>query len=83
MSKRVYDFEPSIALFVDDDDPLIFYKKIITLAKTDLNEGGWLFIEINENFGKETARLMFDLQNVTIHKDINGKDRWISARFLK
>ena len=83
MSKRVYDFEPSIALFVEDDDPLIFYKKIITLAKTDLNEGGWLFIEINENFGKETARLMFDLQNVTIHKDINGKDRWISARSLK
>ena len=83
MNRRVCEFEPSIALFVEDDDPLIFYKKIIALAKTNLNEGGWLFVEINENFGKETARLMFDLQNVTIHKDINGKDRWISARFLK
>lgn len=83
MSERVVEFEPSIALFVEDDDPLIFYKKIIALAKENLNEGGWLFVEINENFGEETARLMLGLQNVTINKDINGKDRWISARFLR
>lgn len=83
MSERVLGFEPSIALFVDDNDPLIFYKKIISLAEKNLNDGGWLFFEINEKFGKEVASLMFNFQNVTINKDINGKDRWIRARFLK
>lgn len=83
MSDRVLNFEPSLALFVKDNDPLVFYKKIVTLAEKNLNEGGWLFVEINENFSKEVASLMFNLQNVTINKDINGKDRWIRARFLK
>ena len=82
MSNRVLNFEPALALFVEDDDPLIFYKKIISLAEKNLNDNGLLFFEINEKFGKEVARLLSKFQNVTINKDINGKDRWVSAKFL-
>ena len=82
MSDRVLNFEPALALFVENDDPLIFYKKIISLAEKNLNDNGLLFFEINEKFGKEVARLLAKFQNVTINKDINGKDRWVSAKFL-
>ena len=82
MSDRVLNFEPALALFVENDDPLIFYKKIISLAEKNLNGNGLLFFEINEKFGKEVARLLAKFQNVTINKDINGKDRWVSAKFL-
>ncbi|MDR2402102.1 MAG: peptide chain release factor N(5)-glutamine methyltransferase [Cytophagales bacterium] len=83
MSDRVLNFEPSTALFVEDKDPSVFYKKIISLAEKSLNAKGLLFLEINEKFGKEIIRLLFNFQNVIINKDINGKDRWIRAEFLK
>lgn len=80
MSERVLNFEPWQALFVNDDDHLIFYKKIILLAKEGLTPNGLLFMEINEKFGKEIFKLMFDWKKVTINKDIKGKDRWIKAQ---
>ncbi len=79
MEKRVLDFEPHEALFVEDTVPLIFYEKIVSLARENFGKGGLLFLEINEKFGEETAKLMFDWENVTINKDIKGKDRWIRA----
>ena len=83
MNDRVLKYEPSLALFVEDYDPLIFYKKIICLAEKFLNTNGLLVFEINERFGKEIASLLFNFTNVTVNKDINGKDRWISAKFLR
>ena len=77
MNKNVLDFDPELALFVEDNNPLLFYKRITTLAKTKLNQGGYLFFEIHENFAKETEQLLTDAQfkNTHIVKDMQGKDR--------
>jgi release factor glutamine methyltransferase len=80
MQKNVLDFEPSLALFVPDNDPLMFYREIIVKAKQLLNQGGELFFEINEALGNEVSALIvkngFDVE---ILKDINGKDRFAYA----
>lgn len=82
MRRNVLDYEPGMALFVDDDDPLIFYRLIGEFALQRLSEGGRLFLEINENLGPETAGLLSrqGFANVTIRKDLAGKDRMISAK---
>lgn len=79
MHKNVLNFEPHIALFVEDTTPLIFYEKITILAEKKLNTGGKLFFEINENFGKETLELVnkYNFKDAILIKDINGKDRII------
>jgi release factor glutamine methyltransferase len=79
--QNVIDFEPHIALFVPDTDPLIFYRVIADLALIQLNRGGKLYFEINERFGNETANLlaMKGFRNVILKKDINGKERMIKA----
>lgn len=80
MARHVLDFEPSLALFVPDDDALLFYRKIALFGKTHLHEGGVVFVEINEALGKETVAL-FEQQGytVTLRKDLQGKDRMIKA----
>lgn len=80
MAKHVLDFEPSLALFVPDDDAFLFYRKIAAFGKTHLREGGAVFVEINEALGKETVAL-FEQQGytVTLRKDLQGKDRMIKA----
>lgn len=80
MAKHVLDFEPSLALFVPDDDALLFYRKIAQFGKTHLCVGGAVFVEINEALGKETVDL-FEQQGytVTLRKDLQGKDRMIKA----
>jgi release factor glutamine methyltransferase len=84
MLKNVLNFEPSIALFVPDDDPLVFYRAIIIKAKQLLNQGGELYFEINEAFGNEVSELIVENGfNVEILKDINGRDRFAIARQLK
>jgi len=77
MKKNVLDFEPSSALFVENDDALIFYRKITKFAKLHLEPNGFLYFEINEAFGSETAQLLMNesFTNVKIMNDLNEKNR--------
>lgn len=79
MHTNVLAHEPHLALFVYDDDPLLFYRVISQKAKKALKQGGKLYFEINEAFGKETKELMENLGfgEVTIFEDLNGKERMI------
>ena len=79
MSKNVLDFDPELALFVEDTNPLLFYKRITTLAVKKLNQNGRLFFEIHENFGNQTKQLLIDagFTSITIVKDMQGKDRMV------
>lgn len=81
MQENVLDYEPELALFVEDKNPLIFYKKIASLAFNFLNENGKLFFEINAKFGKETIEMLADIGfvNIELKKDMNDKDRMIKA----
>jgi release factor glutamine methyltransferase len=80
MSRNVLAFEPELALFVPDIDPLVFYKAIALKGKQMLRPEGIILVEINEQLGNETSLLFhragFDTEIVT---DINGKDRVIRA----
>lgn len=78
---NVLEYEPHLALFVDDTDALIFYRKITKLAKKNLNPNGKLYFEINQYLGKETVQLLEELgfKNVELKQDIYGNDRIISA----
>ncbi len=80
---NVLDNEPHLALFVSDNDPLIFYKKIAELAAANLNPNGQLFFEINQYLGKETQDLLesLGLKNIELRKDIYGNDRMIACNF--
>ena len=79
---NVLEFEPHLALFVDDNDALLFYRKIAELAKKNLSENGRLYFEINQYLGKETVELLENLgfKEVILKKDIYGNDRMISCR---
>jgi len=81
--RNVIDYEPHDALFVNDSNPLIFYKKIIEIAKNNLNKDGLLFFEINEKFSNQIIEFLTDLNFVEIElkKDINGRDRIIKSIF--
>jgi release factor glutamine methyltransferase len=83
MLPNVLNYEPLNALFVKDDDSLVFYKAIAEFSKQHLNNNGSIFCEINENLGKETLGIFKDsgFENVIIKKDINGKDRMIKAYY--
>ena len=79
---NVLEFEPHLALFVDDNDALLFYRKIAELAKKNLSENGRLYFEINQYLGKETVELLENLgfKEVILKKDIYGNDRMISCK---
>ncbi len=79
MAKNVLDYEPELALFVDDEDPLLFYKAIINYSILNLKDGGKLYFEINEVYGESTKKLMVSqgFNNVELRKDLNGKNRMI------
>lgn len=83
MHKNVLDFEPHKALFVPDDDPLLFYKALLTASLTLLNENGKIYFEINEALGGKIESLFksYGFRDTRIFKDINGKDRF--ARGVK
>ena len=78
---NVLDNEPHLALFVSDNNPLLFYKKIADLAFTGLSKNGLIFFEINERFGKETVAMLsaIGFVDIELKKDINDKDRMIKA----
>ncbi|MFE3871773.1 peptide chain release factor N(5)-glutamine methyltransferase [Flavobacterium sp. ZS1P70] len=81
IKKNVLDNEPHLALFVEDNDALIFYKKIAELAQKNLSEQGQLFFEINQYLGKEMINLLekMNFKNIELRKDIYGNDRMISC----
>ena len=81
IKKNVLEYEPHLALFVEDNDPLIFYRKIVQLAQKNLSENGKLYFEINQYLGKETSELLQDLcfQNIELIKDVYGNDRMIQC----
>jgi release factor glutamine methyltransferase len=82
IKKNVLDYEPHLALFVEDNDALIFYRKIAELAKKNLLENGQLYFEINQYLGKETKDLLenMDFKNIELRKDIYDNDRMISSK---
>lgn len=76
IKKNVLEFEPHLALFVEDDDPLIFYRKIAQLAHQFLNVNGFLFFEINQYLGKEMEEMMKEyFSDIELKKDILQNDR--------
>jgi release factor glutamine methyltransferase len=81
MSNQVLDFEPDLALFVEDTDPLLFYRKIGELAFAHFESAGQLFFEINQKYGKEVVELLKNIgfKNVLLIQDINNNDRIIQA----
>ncbi|WP_411273422.1 peptide chain release factor N(5)-glutamine methyltransferase [Daejeonella sp.] len=82
MHINVLDHEPHLALFVPDDDPLIFYKAITRFAERHLEGGGLLYLEINENHGQETVSLLIDsgFKDIELRQDLRDRDRMIKAR---
>jgi release factor glutamine methyltransferase len=81
MNKNVLENEPHKALFVSDENPLIFYEKITDLALQHLSKNGLLFFEINQYLGKETVAMISKkgFKNIELKKDIFGNDRMIKA----
>ncbi len=81
IQNNVLNNEPHLALFVEDNNPLIFYSKIADLAKKNLTDNGVLFFEINQYLGKETTEMLHEkgFTNVILKKDLFGNDRMIKA----
>ncbi len=81
MQKNVLDNEPHLALFVTDENPLVFYERIIALAVKKLKKGGSLYFEINQYLGAEMIALfeVNNFVNIVLKKDIFGNDRMIKG----
>ncbi len=81
MEQHVLDYEPHLALFVPDDDPLLFYRNIAEFAATHLNDDGSIYLEINQALGNATVALFESAGYlVELRKDMQGKDRMVKAR---
>lgn len=82
IKKNVLDNEPHLALFVADNDALIFYRKIAELAQESLSENGQLFFEINQYLGSEMIDLLekMGFKNIELRKDIYGNDRMVFCK---
>ncbi|TDE54350.1 peptide chain release factor N(5)-glutamine methyltransferase [Flavobacterium sp. GT3P67] len=82
IKKNVLENEPHLALFVEDNDALIFYKKIVELAQKNLSENGELYFEINQYLGKEMVDLLekMNFKNIELRKDIYGSDRMVFGK---
>jgi release factor glutamine methyltransferase len=85
MEKNVLEYEPELALFVPDADPLIFYSRIADFAQLHLKNGARLYFEINEAFGHECSEMLRGkgFSKITLKKDINGKDRMIGCSYYQ
>ncbi len=85
MQANVLNYEPHKALFVPDENALLFYKSIAEIALKSLKRNGNLYFEINEAFGPEIVGILNELgyENVTLKKDLFGKDRMVKATNLK
>jgi release factor glutamine methyltransferase len=81
MHQNVVNFEPHQALFVSDNDALIFYRKIMRFSLTHLLPGGLIYLEINEALGKEVVALFStDYELIELKKDFFGKDRMVRIK---
>jgi release factor glutamine methyltransferase len=80
LAKNVRDFEPGIALFVEDNNPYIFYEKIAKFAQTHLKENGRIFVEVHEEYANNVKAIFENAGFISrIKKDIYGKERIINA----
>lgn len=81
INKNVLEYEPHLALFVEDTDALLFYRKITDLAVKNLFENGQLYFEINQYLGKEMVALLekYNFKNIQMKKDLYGNDRMTFA----
>lgn len=81
MRKNVLDHEPWLALFVSDDDPLVFYRAVAAWAQQLLKSDGLCLVEINESLGRQTAKVFEDtgFRDVEVLQDLNSRDRFIRA----
>ncbi len=81
MRSNVLDHEPAMALFVPDDDPLVFYRAVAEWAKALLEEDGFIMVEINEALGEETAEVFrrAGFADVKVVRDLSDRDRFVTA----
>ena len=84
MHDNVLKYEPSLALFVEDSDPLLFYREILQKSLIMLKKDGVVYFEINEKFGKEIVELAKSqgYRNIELRKDLSGKDRMVKCGLL-
>ncbi len=82
MHRNILDFEPEDALFVSDDDPLIYYRAIADFGKKYLHQEGKIYLELNEFLSQEIMKFysLSCYKDITIHKDLNQKDRYLTAK---
>jgi release factor glutamine methyltransferase len=85
MERNVVEFEPHLALFVPDSDPLLFYRTIAQFAAAHLHLHGSLYFEINERMGEPIERLLreYGFEDIITRKDLQGKERMIRARKIR
>ena len=85
IKNNVLNYEPHIALFVENDNPLLFYNHIIDFAKENLTKNGKLYVEINQYLGQETVTLLKEkgFTNIELKKDLFGNDRMVRADFIR
>lgn len=85
MQENVLNYEPHIALFVKDEDPLLFYRAIIEFSLLHLAKDGYLYFEINENEGHNLKALLQlkGFEHIDLYKDFHDRDRFIRARKIK
>ncbi|MFZ4464644.1 MAG: N5-glutamine methyltransferase family protein, partial [Bacteroidales bacterium] len=81
MLPNVLNYEPHLALFVPDVDPLLFYRQIALFAQKRLKSGGYMMLEINEMYGDDLKILLesFRFSEIEVLKDFHGKNRFVSA----
>lgn len=84
MAANVLDYEPDMALFVENDDPLVFYREIMKRSKAILKENGWLYFEIHEDLAEGVKNLLeqSNFVNIELRKDLQGKDRMMRGQMV-
>ena len=84
IKKNVLDYEPHLALFVEDNDPLIFYRKITQLAQKSLTENRLLFFEINQYLGEEMQEMVAEyFKTIELRKDLQGNNRMMKCSVIR
>jgi release factor glutamine methyltransferase len=82
MAKHVIEYEPELALFTTNENPLVFYEKIADFAINNLSENGWLYFEIHESNADEVVNILKNrnFDEISVRKDLQGKDRMIRGK---